>query len=654
MIDADKRSAIFALHQEGMGLRELSWRLRLGRNTVRRIIRQQGRMPAPVRAERVRIDPQLLETLYKACDGRAQRVHEKLVEEEGIEVTYPTLTRRLREMGISAPAKSRCDQVPDEPGAEMQHDTTVYTIKLDGRPVRLVASLLYLRYSKRRYLKFYRAFNRFKMKSFLHEALTFWAIAAKSGWICNVGQAFSLFSKQAGGTPAPLWANPTGFCGNSFWGYAARDCIIDNTNLARLRGTGQAALIVPEMERFGASYGFRFLCHEIGHANRKAGEERSFWTVETNFLPGRTFRSLEDLNTQAFEWATVRMEHRPQGKARLVPAKAFEHEQSYLIELPAHLPAPYKVHERGTDQYGYAAFEGNYYWVPGTKREDVKVLQYADRLKLYRARECLAEYPLPADGVKNAKFAPPGQPQPRHNPSNRRRPTEEEEKRLRAMDESVGRYLDFALKPKGIARHHFLRQLFALSREISPEVFLRVIERALRYRIVAMPTLQRKALLSIYDAFDYMANAQNIIWVGPTGCGKTGLATAFLIDAVNRGYNGRFVTFAELVGDLRASGADYSEAKILKQYLAPDCLLIDELGYIEIEPAQVGLFFTLMQRRHRKRPTLITSNLGFSDWRSFLKNDHLTVALIDRLTSNSYVFNMKDCRGLRPAPLPIP
>ena len=63
------------------------------------------------------------------------------------------------------------------------------------------------------------------------------------------------------------------------------------------------------------------------------------------------------------------------------------------------------------------------------------------------------------------------------------------------MDEIVGRYLDFALKPKGIARHHLLRQIFALSREISPEVFLRVIERALRYRIAAMPTLRRIALL---------------------------------------------------------------------------------------------------------------------------------------------------------------
>ncbi|MBN1268592.1 MAG: helix-turn-helix domain-containing protein [Kiritimatiellae bacterium] len=452
MIDADKCSAILALHRDGMGLREISRRLRLGRNTVRRILRRQGRPPAPPRDAKARIDPELLRTLYQECDGRAQRVHEKLVEEEGVAVTYPTLTRRLRELGISRPVQSRCSQVPDEPGAEMQHDTTVYTIKLDGKPTRLVASLLYLRYCKRRYLTFYRGFNRFRMKCFFHEALT-------------------------------------------FWGHAARVCIIDNTNLARLRGSGATAVIVPEMERFGASYGFRFLCHAIGHANRKAGEERSFWTVETSFFPGRTFQSLEDLNTQAFAWATVRMEHRPQGKAKLVPAKAFEHECGYLIELPAHLPAPYQVHERGTDQYGYAAFEGNYYWVPGTKREAVKVLHYADKLKLYRARECLAEYPLPADGVKNAQFAPPGQPQPRHHPSNRRRPTEEEEKRLRAIDERVGRYLDFALKPKGIERHRFLRRLFALSRQMSSAIFIRTIERAMRYGITEIDTLQRIAVL---------------------------------------------------------------------------------------------------------------------------------------------------------------
>ncbi len=77
------------------------------------------------------------------------------------------------------------------------------------------------------------------------------------------------------------------------------------------------------------------------------------------------------------------------------------------------------------------------------------------------------------------------------------------------------------------------------------------------------------------------------------------------------------------------------------------CLVIDEVGYVEVEPAQVGLFFTLMQKRHKSKTTLLTSNLGFSEWGSFLKNNHLTAALVDRLTENSHVINMKNCKTLR-------
>lgn len=55
----------------------------------------------------------------------------------------------------------------------------------------------------------------------------------------------------------------------TFWKYAAGICIIDNTNLARLRGTGKNAVIVPEMDQFAKQYGFKFVCHEIGHANEK-------------------------------------------------------------------------------------------------------------------------------------------------------------------------------------------------------------------------------------------------------------------------------------------------------------------------------------------------------------------------------------------------
>ena len=105
--------------------------------------------------------------------------------------------------------------------------------------------------------------------------------------------------------------------------------------------------------------------------------------------------------------------------------------------------------------------------------------------------------------------------------------------------------------------------------------------------------------------------------------------------------------FPELVEALYQSLADHSEKKVLAAFAAYDCLLIDELGLIEIDPVQVGLFFSLMHKRHKKKTTLITSNLGFDQWGSFLKNTQLTAALVDRLTENSHVINMKNCKSLR-------
>jgi DNA replication protein DnaC len=168
------------------------------------------------------------------------------------------------------------------------------------------------------------------------------------------------------------------------------------------------------------------------------------------------------------------------------------------------------------------------------------------------------------------------------------------------------------------------------------------------------PKLNKKKIMALYDSLGYMNQSQNLIWLGATGCGKTGLATSFLIRAIDQGHSGRYVLFADLIAELYRSVADHSEDKVLKKYLAFDCLQIDEIGYVEVEPVQVGLFFTLMHQRHKKKPTLITSNLGFAEWGSFLKNDHLTAALIDRLTENSHVINMKGCVSLRPKIGPEP
>lgn len=466
MIGPDKRKAIYLLHVEGITEREISRKLNVSPNTVAAIIRQKGNMPDTPRKDIIKIDPDLLRRLYAECEGWIQRVYEKITQEEKIKIAYSTLVCKIRDLGLGKQKNQRCDRIPDVAGEEMQHDTSPYKIKIGDKLVGVIASLLYFRYSKTRYLKFYRHFDRFKMKCFFHEALT-------------------------------------------FFGYAGKVTIIDNTNLARLRGTGKNAVIVPEMEQFARQYGFKFLCHALKHPNRKAGNERSFWTVETNFFPGRTFKDWADLNRQGFDWSTVIMANRPVSKTSLIPAVAFEHEKAYLVKLLSFIPAPYIHHERGTDQYGYASFDGNFYWVPGTKRDDVKVLEYSNCIKIYYQRNLLAEYPLPAEGVKNKTFSPEGQPKPGYKPKHRHKPTEQEEKKLRSLSPEVDDYLNFALKPKGIQKHNFIRELFSLSGKFALPILIKTVQRALKYRITDMRTVEKIALLQLCDS-DYEMPAPEI------------------------------------------------------------------------------------------------------------------------------------------------
>jgi DNA replication protein DnaC len=167
------------------------------------------------------------------------------------------------------------------------------------------------------------------------------------------------------------------------------------------------------------------------------------------------------------------------------------------------------------------------------------------------------------------------------------------------------------------------------------------------YPFNKQPTLNKRKIANIYDSMDYMKEHKNVVFIGPTGVGKSGLATSLLINAINKGYSGKFVLFPELVEELYKSVGDHTQKKVMKKFIAYDCLLIDEIGYVEMDQTQVSQFFTLMSKRHKKKTTLITSNLGFKDWDTLLKNKPLTAALIDRLTANCHIINMRDCIGIR-------
>ncbi len=95
------------------------------------------------------------------------------------------------------------------------------------------------------------------------------------------------------------------------------------------------------------------------------------------------------------------------------------------------------------------------------------------------------------------------------------------------------------------------------------------------YPFNRQPKLNKKKIMALYDSMTFATNAENILWLGRTGCGKTGLATSFLIHAIDQGYSGRYVLFAELINQLYQSVADHSQQKLMRKYLSYDVLLID-------------------------------------------------------------------------------
>lgn len=161
------------------------------------------------------------------------------------------------------------------------------------------------------------------------------------------------------------------------------------------------------------------------------------------------------------------------------------------------------------------------------------------------------------------------------------------------------------------------------------------------------PRLNKKMAMGLNDSLDYIHQKQVLLMLGPTGCGKSGLATAYLIHAINNGFRGLFIDFRDLLDELYRAGADYSEKRIMKKFDSIHCLLIDEIGYHPVSKEKAGLFFELLKRRHRHSCTIVTTQKGFEEWDTFLQDKHLTAALADRITENCTVFDMKKCISLR-------
>jgi DNA replication protein DnaC len=129
----------------------------------------------------------------------------------------------------------------------------------------------------------------------------------------------------------------------------------------------------------------------------------------------------------------------------------------------------------------------------------------------------------------------------------------------------------------------------------------------------------------------FIAKVENIVLVGPTGVGKTGIACGLLLKALQDGHRGIFVRAQDLFDEMYASLADGATRKLLNRLSRVTLLVIDEMGYLNLKPEQTNIFFKLMEERYRRFPTIITTNLDYPEWSSFLGNKHLVTALLSRL-----------------------
>lgn len=134
-----------------------------------------------------------------------------------------------------------------------------------------------------------------------------------------------------------------------------------------------------------------------------------------------------------------------------------------------------------------------------------------------------------------------------------------------------------------------------------------------------------------FAELDFVPKAENIVFIGPTGVGKTGLASALLLKALQNGYRGLFLRAQDLFDEMYASLADRSSRKLVNRLARIDVLVIDEMGYLNLRPEQTNIFFKLMEERYRRRATVITTNLDYEEWHHFLGNKVLVDALLDRL-----------------------
>ena len=148
-------------------------------------------------------------------------------------------------------------------------------------------------------------------------------------------------------------------------------------------------------------------------------------------------------------------------------------------------------------------------------------------------------------------------------------------------------------------------------------------------------------LVNDLSTCQFIKNKENVILVGSSGTGKTHLAIALGLKALNKDYSVHFSTVSDLLHSLYVSKADNSYHKKLKQLLNYDLLILDELGFKQLPKYSSDDFFNIISKRYENKSTIITTNKPIDEWNDIFDEEVLTKAIVDRIMHHVFLLNIK-------------